>query len=134
MIRLSSMAVCLAAAALVACRTPPPTRAQLLEKLHQCRDELATGKAKTPGWFVSPCTKLDLAPLSGVSRAELVSVLGQPTFCVGMGEGSYPGGPDCAPQLDPKWAFYKGGGSGPELTCETDEKQHCELVRWLRSD
>jgi hypothetical protein len=119
------------AIALLACRAAPPTRTELLEKLHQCRDELAKGQS---GLFVSPCTKLDLSPLNGISRSELVATLGRPTFCMGMTEGGFPRGADCPPQFDPKWSFSQSGTGGPELACATDEQQHCELVRWLRSD
>ena len=118
------------AALLFACHTTPPTRAELLEKLHQCRDDLS--KERSAGHSVSPCTKLDPSPLNGISRTELAAALGPPTFCMGLGQGGFPGGTDCPPQLDPKWAFYRVGASGPELTCETDEKQRCEVVRWLR--
>jgi hypothetical protein len=133
MIRLSLAALSLVAVTLVACRTvPQPTRAEILEKLHQCREELS--KARSTGALVSPCTKLDLSPLAGISRHELVATLGPPTFCMGMTEGSFPNGPDCPPQLDPKWSFYQGGTGGPELACSTDEQQRCELVRWLHSE
>ena len=129
--RVSSIVLSLAAAALVACRTaPPPTRAELLEKLHQCRGELA--KERPTDQSVSPCTKLDPSPLNGVSRTELAAVLGPPTFCTGLSEGSPPRGPDCPPQLDPRWSFHRIGGAGPELYCETDEKQRCEVLRWIR--
>lgn len=83
---------------------------------------------------MSKCAKLDPSPLNGISRSDLASALGPPTFCVGLSEGTFPHGADCPPQMDPKWAFFQGTGTGPELTCETDEKQHCELVRWLRPD
>jgi hypothetical protein len=133
MIRLYFAVLSFMAVTLVACRAaPPPTRTELLEKLHQCRDELTKGRSTGP--FVSPCTKLDPSPLDGISRHELVTTLGPPTFCVGMTEGSLPSGADCPPQLDPKWSFYRGGIAGPELACSTDEQQRCELVRWLRSE
>jgi len=133
MMRLSLAALSLVAATLVGCHTaPPPTRAGILEKLHHCLDELSRGRST--GAFVSPCTRLDLAPLNGIPRHELVAALGPPTFCMGMTEGSFPGGPDCPPQLDPKWSFYQGGAGGPELACSTDDQQRCELVRWLHSE
>jgi hypothetical protein len=132
MIRVSSMALSLIAATLVGCRAAPPTRAELLEKLHQCREELA--KEQPSGRFVSPCVKLDTSALNGISRNELAAALGPPTFCTGLSEGSPPGGPDCPPQLDPKWIFHRVGTLGPELSCETDEKHHCEVVRWINSE
>ena len=128
------MALSLLAAALVACRAvpPPPTRAELLEKLQQCRDELT--KDHPPSRLVSSCSKLDLSGLNGISRADLASDLGPPTFCLGLSEGGPPSGPDCPPELEPKWSFHRIGGVGPELSCETDQKQRCEVLRWIESD
>lgn len=128
MIRVFSMAVSLMAL-LAACRTvPPPTRAQLLDKLHQCHDELTKERPNGPS---SSCTKLDLSALNGISRTDLVSVLGPPSFCLGLSEGAPPRGPDCPSQLDPKWSFHRMGETGPELSCVTDEGQHCEVLRWI---
>ena len=124
------MALGLVATVLVACRAaPPPTHAELLEKLHQCRDEL--NKAQPAGQLASRCAKLDPTPLNGTSRSELAASLGPPTFCSGLSEGVSPRGPDCPPELNPRWSFYPVGGAGPELYCETDEKQRCEVVRWI---
>jgi hypothetical protein len=133
MVRVSTIALSLVAAALTACRAvPPPTRAELLDKLHQCRDEL--NKEQPTGQFVSPCGRLDPSPLNGISRAELAAVLGPPTFCTGLSETGSPRGPDCPPQLDPRWSFHLIGGPGPELHCETDEKQRCEVLLWIHPE
>jgi|ERR1700733_7366998 hypothetical protein len=133
MTRVYSMALSFIVVALVACRTAPPaTRAELLEKLHQCRDEL-TREGQT-GRPVSHCAKLDPSPLNGISRSELAAALGPPTFCMGLSEGGSPRGPDCPLQFDPRWSFHLIGGNGPELTCVTDEKQRCEVVRWIPAD
>jgi len=133
MIRVSTMAVSLMVTALVGCRaTPPPTRAELLEKLHQCRDEL--NKERATGQPGSHCARLDPSPLNGISRGELAAALGPPTFCTGLSEVSAPTGPDCPPQLDPSWSFHLIGGTGPELHCETDQKQRCEVILWIRSE
>jgi hypothetical protein len=132
MIRVYLLAPYLIAATLVACRAaPPPTRAELLQRLHQCRDELS--KERPSGRFVSPCAKLDPSSLNGISRTELAASLGPPTFCLGLSAGGPPHGPDCPPQFDPRWSFHLIGGDGPELFCETDEKQRCEEVSWIRS-
>jgi hypothetical protein len=131
----------LAALALVSslggCRAPPPTRAELLDKLRHCHDKVTQEEA--PAVFVSPCAKLDVTPLNGISRSELAAALGRPTFCMGLSEGGVPKGLDCPPQWDPKWAFFRpppsaGLGSGPELACETDENQRCGFVHWLSTD
>jgi hypothetical protein len=130
MIRLYSVTLSLMAATLVACRAAPapPTRAELLEKLQQCRDELS--KERPPG-RLSTCTKIDPWLLNGISRAELAAALGPPTFCRGLSELGSPRGPDCPPELNPGWSFDAIGGTGLELTCETDEKQRCEVLRWI---
>lgn len=133
MIRVSTMAVSLMAATLVGCRAAPtPTRAELLEKLHQCRDEL--NKEAATSQSGARCTRLDPTPLNGISRTELATVLGPPSFCSGLSEASAPRGPDCPPQLDPTWSFHLIGSAGPELHCETDARQRCEVVLWIRSD
>jgi hypothetical protein len=133
MIRGFSVALSVMLAVLGACRAAPPqNRPELLEKLHQCRDELT--KEQPTGRFISPCAKLDPSPLNGISRSDLAAALGPPTACMGLSEAGTPNGPDCAPQLDPKWSFHLIGGEGPELSCETDERQRCEVVRWIHSD
>lgn len=129
MIRLYSVVAILMAATLVACRAAPPARGELLEKLHQCLDELSKER---PTGRLPPCTKIDPSPLNGISRTELAAALGPPTFCVGLSERGSPRGSDCPPQLNPGWSFYPIGGTGPELSCETDEKQRCEVLRWVR--
>jgi hypothetical protein len=135
MIRLFSVTLVLMAATLVACRAAPvpPTRAELLEKLQQCRDEMSKQR---PTGRMPACAKIDPLPLNGISRAELRAALGSPTFCIGLSERGSPRGPDCPPELNPGWSFYEIGGTGLELTCETDEKQRCEVLRWndLRSE
>ena len=131
MIRVSSIALSLIAMMLVACRAapPPPTRAELLENLHQCQVEL-TQKRPTDR-SMSSCVKLDPSPLNGISRNELAAALGPPTFCVGLSEGGPPRGSDCPLELNPRWSFHLIGSGGPELFCATDEKQRCENLRWI---
>src|ERR1700733_632138 len=135
MIRLFSVTLSLMAATLVACRAAPapPTRAELLEKLQQCRVEMSKER---PTGRMPTCAKIDPWPLNGISRAELRAALGSPTFCIGLSERGSPRGPDCPPEVDPGGSFLQIGGTGLELTCETDEKQRCEVLRWndLRSE
>jgi hypothetical protein len=133
MTRVSIIALGLIAATLAACRAAPqPTRAELLQKLHECHETMAREQsAKMP---VSPCAKLDPSPLNGISRSELAAALGPPTLCLGLSEGGAPSGPDCPAQLNPKWSFHRIGGDGLELFCETDENQRCEVVRWIQSE
>ena len=132
MIRLSTMTLTLIAAALMACHAaPPPTRAELIERLQQCRDTLA--KPQPTDRPLSRCASLDPSGLNGIPRHELAAALGPPTICIGLSEGGSPSGADCPRQLNPKWSFHPIGGAGLELFCETDEQQRCEVVRWLRS-
>lgn len=133
MLRVSTMAVSLVVVALVGCRAAPsPTRTELLEKLRECREEL--NKERPTGQSVSRCARLDPSPLNGISRAEVAAVLGPPSFCTGLSEAAAPHGPDCPPQLDPTWSYHLIGSAGPELHCETDQKQRCEVVLWIRSE
>jgi hypothetical protein len=133
MIRVSIFALGLIASVLAACRSaPPPTRAELLGKLHECR--AAMDKEQPAGKQISPCAKLDPSTLNGIPRDELAAALGPPTLCLGLSEGARPTGADCPPQLDPKWSFHRIGGDGLELFCETDENHRCEVVRWIQAE
>lgn len=132
MVRLCTVVLSLVAVTLVACRAPPPplTRSEVIEKLRQCRDDLGKELPAARSKPV-PCPKIDPTPLNGISRTELGAALGPPNFCMGLSERGSPNGPDCPPQLNPGWAFYLIGRNGPELICETDEKQRCEVMRWI---
>lgn len=133
MLRVSSLVLSLLVTTLVACRdAPPKNRTELLQRLQQCRDELT--KQHPTSQFVTPCVKLDPSPLNGISRNELAAALGPPTSCMGLSEAGSPNGPDCPPQLDPKWSFHVIGSYGPELSCDTDEQHRCEVVRWIHSE
>jgi len=133
MYRVSMITLGLIAVALAACRAAPPLpRTELLEKLHQCHDTMT--KERSANAPPSPCAKLDPSSLNGISRSELAAALGPPTLCLGLSEGGAPSGPDCPAQLNPKWSFHRIGGDGLELFCETDENQHCEVVRWIQSE
>jgi hypothetical protein len=131
MIRFGAVTLCLLAAGLVACRstTPPLSRAEVLNALHQC---LVTVSKQLPTDKLPPCTKIDPAPLYGIPRAEIAAALGPPSFCMGLGARGFPTGPDCPSGLNPWWSFYPEGGSGQDLSCETNEKQRCGVLRWSR--
>jgi hypothetical protein len=114
---------------LMACHeTPEETRAKLLGELHGCLGEVSMSRP-------SPCLKLNLAPLNGIPRDELMAALGPPTFCL---LPSYvPKGPDCPSHYN-QWAFYKlrpdTVGGGPELNCKVDQTERCAVVRWANSE
>jgi hypothetical protein len=117
---------------LAACHeTPVETEAKLLQKLRQCLNEIPQ---TSPQGFFSPCAKLDLTPLNGIARTDLLGVLGPPTLCTLV---NVPKGPDCLSQTN-QWSFYSLppniNGGGPELTCEVDQMKRCAVVRWIRSE
>jgi hypothetical protein len=117
---------------LTACHeTPAETQAKLLQKLSQCLNEIPR---TSPQALFSPCAKLDLTPLNGIARANLLGVLGPPTLCTLV---NVPKGPDC-PSQNNQWSFYSlppnTQGGGPELTCEVDKMKRCAVVRWIYSE
>jgi hypothetical protein len=122
---LSGLAACHAAAA--------QTQPQLLNKLGECLKAAPKKVPEGKQGFVSPCATIDLKPLGGISRAELVAALGPPTFCTLV---NVPKGPDCSSHYN-RWSFYRlpAGtiGGGPELSCEVDQAQRCAVVRWVNS-
>jgi hypothetical protein len=107
--------------------TPEETQAKLLGELHGCIKELSPERT-------SPCVKLDLAPLKGIARQDIVAALGPPTFCTLP--ASVPKGVDCPSHYN-KWSFYLASygtlGGGPELTCDVDQMGHCAAVQWVNS-
>jgi hypothetical protein len=107
------------------------TRTKLLQKLRQCLDEVPQTSTQ---WFYSPCTTLDLTPLKGIARDELLGVLGPPTYCT---LANVPKGPDCSTQHN-HWSFYNpraiAVGGGPELDCQGDRTHRCAVVRWVYSE
>jgi hypothetical protein len=116
---------------LIGChQAPSQSPVDLLHSLRQCLDAVP----KTAQHFVSPCTKLDLTPLNGITRADLLAALGPPTFCT---LANVPKGPDCSSHYN-TWSFYRLPastlGGGPELSCELDQAQRCEGVRWVNSE
>jgi hypothetical protein len=133
MLRFCALTLCLVTTGLVACRASPPplTRAEVLDQLHQC---LVLVSKQLPTSKLPPCTKIDTAPLYGIPRAEIAAALGPPTFCMGLGARGSPSGADCPSGLNPWWSFYPVGGTGRDLTCETDEKQRCGVLRWNQGD
>ena len=129
-------------AASVACSThgnyrKDPAHAELLQKLHQCLAEVPIRGEKNVD-FVSPCIRLDVAPLNGISRDHLVDALGRASFCIGHDGSGFPKSDDCPTDQNPQWSFYRlanpaVGGGGPELVCEANKKAYCETVEWRRS-
>lgn len=112
---------------LTACHeTPEETRAKLLGKLHECLKDVSIDSP-------SSCPRLDLAPLNGIARRDLLAALGPPTFCT---LPHVPKGPDCPSHYN-QWSFYRllplTVGGGPELTCEVDQMGRCAIVRWRYS-
>ena len=136
------LTVAILSAASVACSTHGNYRkdaahTELLQKLHQCLAEVPIHGEKNAD-FVSPCIRLDVAPLNGISRGQLVDALGRASFCIGRDASGFPKSEDCPTDENPQWSFYRlanpaVGGGGPELVCEANNKAYCETVEWRRS-
>ena len=111
---------------------------ELLQKLRQCLAEVPIRGEKNTD-FVSPCIRLDVASLNGISRSRLVDALGRASFCIGKDASGFPKSEDCPTDENPQWSFYRlanpaVGGGGPELVCEANNKSHCATVEWRRSN
>jgi hypothetical protein len=124
---LTALTAC-ALCGLTACHeSPEKTRANLLGKLGECLKEVSIERP-------SPCLKLDLSPLNGIAREDILRALGPPTFCTLP--VYVPKGPDCPSHYN-QWSFYRLPqgtiGGGPELTCDVDQIGHCAAVRWVGS-
>lgn len=121
---LALLTVCVLCGLTACYETPQETRAKLLDKLRECLKDISITSS-------SPCPKLNLAPLNGIARQDLMAALGPPTFCTLP--PNVPKGPDCPSHYN-RWSFYKLPpltlGGGPELTCEADQIGHCAVVRW----
>jgi hypothetical protein len=126
---LTAPAVCVLCGLIACHETPEETRAKLLGKLHACLKEVSVTRP-------SPCRKLDLAPLNGIARQDLLAAFGPPTFCTLP--PYVPKGTDCPAHYN-QWSFYRLPrgtlGGGPELTCDVDQAgHHCAVVRWVNSE
>jgi len=103
-----------------------------LATLKQC---LADVPSASGNGFVSPCAKLNVAGLSGLSIAELKDSLGTP----GISSDDYvfvPNDPSAPPPpYECRWAFYRLSdavlGGGPELQCVSTDRVTCKEVRWV---
>ena len=109
-------------------------RDTILATLKQC---LADVSAKGEQDFVSPCTTVHVASLSGITLAQLKTGLGPP----GISSDDYIAVPKSAsaprqrPPYECRWAFYalRPGwvGGGPELQCVSPDRVTCKQVRWV---
>ncbi len=111
---------------------------ELLQQLRQCLAEVPIHGEKNAD-FVSPCIRLNVAPLNGISRGRLADALGRASFCIGKEGSGFPKSDDCPTDQNPQWSFYRlanpaVGGGGPELVCTADKKSYCETVEWRRSN
>jgi len=133
----------LVAAALAACKTPAgnyrndAAHQQLLQSLRQCLVEVPSRGEKNQG-FVSPCIRLDVSPLNGISRSRLIDALGPARFCTNSFDSSFPEKDDCPLDQNPQWSFYRladaiVSGGGPELVCMANKTRSCVTVEWRRS-
>jgi hypothetical protein len=130
------------AAFLVACSTPGSYRndaaqKELLQTLRQCLVEVPIRGEKNQE-FVSPCIRLDVSPLNGITRSRLIDALGPARFCTSQTETSFPQKDDCPVDQNPQWSFYRladsiVSGGGPELVCVANKHRYCVTVEWRRS-
>ena len=130
------------AAFLVACSTPGNYRndaahKELLQTLRQCLVEVPIRGEKNKE-FVSPCVRLDVSPLNGITRSRLIDALGPARFCTSQTETSFPEKDDCPADQNPQWSFYRladsiVSGGGPELVCAANKQSYCATVEWRRS-
>src|ERR1700689_5521117 len=131
-----------AAAVLVACSTTgnfrnDPAQKELLQTLRQCLVEVPIRGEKNKE-FVSPCIRLDVSSLNGISRGHLIDALGPARFCISQTETSFPEKGDCPIDQNPLWSFYRLAdpmvmGGGPELVCVANKQTHCATLEWRRS-
>jgi hypothetical protein len=121
---------------LSACGPGAPGQSQLLAQLHQCRAEIP--QRVSSGSFYSPCIKRDPSPLNGLSRSALTRALGPADLCVGRGTTGAPEGPECGPDANSLWHFFRlaqpSAGTGIELVCEIQSDQHCARVYWTQTE
>src|SRR5208282_844814 len=100
------------AAFLVACSTPghhyrnDPAQKELLQTLRQCLVEVPIRGEKNKE-FLSPCIRLDVSSLNGISRGRLIDALGPARFCISQTETSFPEKDDCPTDQNPQWSFYR---------------------------
>ena len=131
-----------AAAFLVACSTTgnfrnDPAQKELLQTLRQCLVEVPIRGEKNKE-FVSPCIRLDVSSLNGISRGRLIDALGPARFCISQTETSFPQKDDCPIDQNPQRSFYRladaiVSGGGPELVCVANKHSYCITVEWRRS-
>lgn len=130
------------AALLVACETSGNYRndaahKELLQTLRQCLVEVPIRGEKAQG-FVSPCVRMDVSSLNGITRSRLIDALGPARFCTSQSETSFPEKDDCPVDQNPQWSFYRladsiVSGGGPELVCVANKTTACVTVEWRRS-
>jgi hypothetical protein len=117
-------------------------RNHLLAELKGC---LAAVAAENKNHFISPCIRLDVAQLSGITLAQLEAALGKP----GISSDDYvsvPDHPDPSahqPPYEARWGFYTypvvpGSsevtvGGGPEMQCVAPDRVTCQQVLWVHT-
>jgi hypothetical protein len=128
--------------ALQGCATPrvrddvTAARQDLLLKLKRC---LADVPARSPEGFWSPCARLNVSTLNGVTIAQLEANLG-PHGVSSYDYVSVPKDPSAPPPpYECRWAFYRlppnvALGGGPELQCVSSDTRTCEQVRWVLTE
>jgi hypothetical protein len=116
--------------------TPSQENVALLTALNKCLKDMPT---VSPAGFVSPCAKMTVAGLSGISIQYLENQLGHPD----VSSGDYVFAPNDKsappPPFECRWGFYRlppniVNGGGPELQCVSEDRRTCNPVRWVRTE
>ena len=110
----------------------PARRTALLIELGRCRSALP----KDAQYAVSPCAEKAVAVLAGASKEEVLSKLGNPSFCIlTTGEVKLSGDALCSTALSFGYSFYilKGVGGGPELILNFGKDQVVQAASWMHT-
>src|SRR5579862_3226190 len=118
--------VCLLQGCISDSPVPAKTSQDILVRLKNC---FADVSARSGDRFVSPCAKVDVASLGGVTIEQLKKTLGPP----GISSDDYV---PSSPPYECRWAFYRlpsdvAMGGGPELQCVSADGVTCRQVRWV---
>lgn len=100
-----------------------------LSNLGECLTELRATRQPT---FTSPCALATVDDLVGVGRAQILGVLGEPTWCgESIAQLQFEG---CSSRPVWGYAFYRlqGPGGGPELVLHFADA-HVAKAEWLHT-
>lgn len=103
------------------------------------RDFLDTVDDWPPGAATDPSLLLDIEPLVGASREEIVGALSEPHLCyhAKVAKTPHPAVPCSSRGTEMVYRFYRlppgSRGGGPELHLGFDDRDRCEWASWLHT-